>query len=387
MGSVMGQSDINGPEFVRDIAQSSQCHELGMGSWFALVVAVLFSIAWGVIAAFAADSAPQVRPAAATSTASFKPARLIYRQAEGEPFLKPTGVFVDRNSGEIVVADSGANLVTVLSPEGFPVLSFGFNGEVPLPTQVVADKRGRILVLAGVPRKLKVFSYRGEPLGDFGFPGFAGAAKAIPTALTADGAGNLYIADSTSGRILVYDPEGRLALSFGGRTDGPGGFSNVTAITVDKVGKIYIADAQHKPSIQVFDAQGNYLRGWGEHSGGPQNFSLPSGIGLDSAGRVLVLDTIRQSILVFTTEGNFLFRFGGLGTGPGALAYPTGLDVDTAGRLYITESLNQRLQVFELAEAGAATRAPVRPAPATPSRAREEMRQGLGDVLKDIQKK
>ncbi|HSB80847.1 MAG TPA: NHL repeat-containing protein [Candidatus Methylomirabilis sp.] len=319
-------------------------------------------------------------------TTTFKPVRLVYHQAEGETFRKPTGVFVDRVTGDVVVTDSGKDLVTVLSPEGVPLFAVGYNREVPQPSQAVVDGRGRLLVLAGVPRKVKGFTYRGEPLGDFNYPGLAEAAQVVPTAMTVDEAGNLYIADGTSGRILVYSPEDRLLRTIGKRGQEPGTFSSVTAITVDQAGTVYVADAQHKPAIQVFDAQGIYVRGWGEHSGGPQNVSLPSGIAVDSAGRILVVDTIRQSILVFTREGGYLFRFGGLGTWPGALAFPTGLDVDPAGRLYVTESLNARLQVFELNDAGSAPKGRALPTPEAPSPVREEIRRGMGEFLKGIQK-
>ncbi len=372
-------------------------YAVGSWSWLAFALAFLFSMAWGVLAAFVAeaqtgfgDRVPivlQGREApAGPALATFKPVQLVYRQTEGEAFKKPAGVFVDRATGEVVVVDSGNNLVTVMSPDGVPLYSFGYNGEVPMPIQAVVDKRGRFLVLAGVPQKVKGFDYRGELLGDFTFPGYEGAARALPTALTVDQAGNLYIADSTSGRILVYDPEDRLVTSFGKRGDGPGAFNSVTGIAVDQSGTIYVADAQHKPTIQVFSLQGDYLRGWGEHSGGPQNFSLPGAIAVDAAGRILVVDTIRQTISVFTPEGNFLFRFGGLGTAPGAFAYPAGLDVDSRGRLYVSESVNARLQVFEVAEVTVPGRAQARPAPEAPPRVREEIRRGLGEVLKEIQK-
>ncbi len=317
---------------------------------------------------------------------TFKPIRLVYQQTEGEPFKKPAGVFVDSETGEILVADSGNNLVTLLNRDGVPVFTLGYNGEIPQPAKAVVDRQQRILVLAGTPRKVKVFSYRGEPLGDFGFPGFDGAAQVAPTALTVDRKGNLYIADITSGQILVYDPEERLVLAFGKRGEGPGTFKSVMAITVDSAGTIYVADAQQKPAIQVFDAQGKYLRGWGEHSGGPQNVSLPAGIAVAASGEVLVLDTIRQSIVVFTPEGQYLVRFGGLGVGPGALAYPMDVAVDGSGRLYITEALNTRLQVFEPASGSPAPRAPTRAAPNMPKPERQDLQQSLGDVLKGIQK-
>lgn len=385
-----GHPDHGAPHLLR---LSTHPQGMSLRAWFVFVLAFLFSIVWGVLAAFAGESAPSPavvrggrRPQASPLFTQFRPTRLVYRQSEGKTWKKLGGLHVDRETGEIVVADTGNNLVTLLSPEGVPLLSFGYNGEVPQPTHAVVDKRGRFLVLAGVPRKVKGFDYHGELLGDFNFPGFDGAAKALPTAITVDAAGNLYIADSTSGRILVYDPDDRLVLSFGNRGDGPGTFRSVTAIVVDDSGTIYVADAQHKPAIQVFNAQGEYLRGWGEHSAGPQNFSLPSAIALDSMGRVLVVDTIRQTVSVFTPEGNYLFRFGGLGTGPGALGYPAGLAVDPAGRLYVSEYVNARVQVFELADARSPGRAPARRESSAPSRVREELRRGLGEVQKDIQK-
>lgn len=398
-------------EPLRDLAQSRKSRSVSFGEWFVFLLAFLFAMAWGVLAAFAVEGQPQPsapsqspraatsqaspggavpprsRPSAGPALASFKPALLVYRQAEGEGFKKPGGVFVDRETGEVLVVDSGSNLVSVLSRDGIPLYSFGYNGEVRQPSQAVTDKRGRILVLAGVPRKVKVFNYRGEPLADFDFPGFEGAARVLPTALTVDRAGNLYVADSTSGKILVYDLDDRLVMSFGGRGEGPGTFSSVTAMTVDQAGTIYVADAQHRPAIQVFDAKASYVRGWGEHSAGPMNFSLPSGIAVDALGRVLVADTIRQTIAVFTSEGSYLFRFGGLGAFPGDLAYPSSIAVDGMGRLYVTEAVNARLQVFELTEGAATPRAAAQPAPAVPSRAREELRRGLGEVLKDIQGK
>ena len=393
---------------VRGFAQGCGARRLSFGEWFIFLVAFLISMAWGVLAALAAETVtkPDIaaapsgqattqqlpafparpRPPADPQFTSFRPTLLVYRQAEGEGFKKPAGVFVDRETGEVLVVDSGNNLVNVFSRDGIPLFSIGYNGEIPQPTQAVTDKQGRIFVLAGSPRKVKVFNYRGEPLGDLSLTGFAGAAQVMPTALTVDRDGSLYIADSASGKILVYDLDGRLVLSFGGRGDGVGSFNSITAMTVDQAGTVYVADALHKPAIQIFDAKGTYVRGWGEHSGGPTNFSLPIGIAVDPLGRVLVADTIRQTISVFSSQGNFLFRFGGLGAFAGALAYPSGIDVDKGGRLYVAEAVNARIQVFEPTTGVGASKAPGLPASGPPPRVRDEIRQGLGEALKEIQK-
>jgi hypothetical protein len=63
----------------------------------------------------------------------------------------------------------------------------------------MVDRGGRIYVIdREVTNGVKVFSYRGEFLGFFTFPGFEGAEKVIPVSVTVDKKGNFYFLDSTS---------------------------------------------------------------------------------------------------------------------------------------------------------------------------------------------
>jgi DNA-binding beta-propeller fold protein YncE len=282
---------------------------------------------------------------------------------------------VDRVRGEVYVADTMNDLVGVYDRDGLPLFAFGYNGEFKEPLKAVTDPQGRIYVLAGIGRKIKVFNCWGEYLQDFPF--VAIAEEAVPTALTVDEQGNLYIADATSGQILVYDPAYRLKLQFGARGHGNGHFVSVQAIAVDAEGDIYVADARSVP-LQVFSPRGKFLRGWGKHAAGPENFSFPSGVAIDRDGRVIVVDTIRQAILVFTKEGRFLGRYGGLGSQPGAVTYPTDVAADSDGRIYVVERLGSRLQIMEQ-RLGAVERVPEKQKRdrRIPERVREELWQSI----------
>ena len=323
--------------------------------------------------------APPVENGATLASVHLQPVRLVYRQIEGTYLKGPRGVFVDQVRGEVYVADTMNDLVAVYSREGLPLFAFGYNGEFREPVKAVVDGRGRIYVLAGIGRTLKVFSYRGEYLHDFPFPGVE--AKPAPIALSADVEGNIYVADSTSGQILVYDRDQRLKLRFGNERAGDGRFQAVQAITVDRKGHIYVADAQAMP-LQVFSPDGRFIRGWGEHSGGPQNFSLPSGIAVDAAGRVIVVDAIRQVVSMFTPDGVFLSRYGGLGFAPGAMAFPADVASDGARRLYVVERVGSRLQIFDEQAGSPRGQSGARQ---VPERAREEIRRSLGDLLRSPQ--
>lgn len=347
----------------------------------AAAVLVLASLTLGagptsLVAAVDSPATPPSGNAAALAPVQLRPVRLVYRQVEGTYLKAPRGVFVDQVRGEVYVADTMNDLVAVYDREGLPLFAFGYNGEFKEPMKAVVDGRGRIYVLAGIGRKLKVFSYRGEYLHDFPFPGVE--AKPVPTTLSADVEGNVYIADSTSGQILVYDADQRLKLRFGNERAADGRFQAVQAITVDRKGQIYVADAQAL-ALQVFSRDGRFLRGWGEHAGGPQNFSLPSGIAVDSAGRVIVVDAIRQVVSLFTPEGVFLARYGGLGFAPGAMAFPADVASDGERRFYVVERVGSRLQIFD-EEAMSSRRVPAR-ARQVPERTREEIRRSLGDFL------
>lgn len=269
---------------------------------------------------------------------------IVYRQEEGTYLKAPRGVFVDRSTGEVYVADTKNDLIAVYDRDGLHLFSFGYNGEFKEPLKAVTDLQGRIYVLVGIPRKIKIFNYRGDYLQDFPFKGLE--EEVVPTALAVDGEGEIYIADAGSGQILVYDSEYRLIMSIGAKGNGDGHFRSVQGIAVDPQGNIYVADARSRP-VQVFGSEGEFLRGWGEHATGPQNFSLPSGLALDSEGRVMVVDTLRHAIVVFTKEGRFLGRHGGKGMGPGAVTYPSDIATGPDGRVYVVERVGSRLQIMK----------------------------------------
>jgi DNA-binding beta-propeller fold protein YncE len=330
----------------------------------------------------AADPPQTTAPTpSAIGSITLQPVRVVYQQIEGTFLKGPRGVWVDNVRNEIYVADTANDLVAVYDAAGLPLFAFGYNQELKEPTKAILDANGRILVLNGIPRTVKVFNYRGEYLNDF--PLVRKDSKDAPTAIATDKSGNIYVAISgeSGGQVQVYGSNYQLLNEFGKKADGSSYVKSVHAITTDRGdGDIYLADATATPSIQVYSPNGKFLRGWGAHDAGPQNFSLPSGLAIDGDGRVIVVDSIRQAMMIFTKEGKFLGREGGLGDQPGAFMYPTDIDSNGNKNIYIVDRLGNRLQVLEERLVAAAKEDPN--AARLTEALREQMRRQFNDFTR-----
>lgn len=256
-------------------------------------------------------------------------------------FQSPMGIGFDPHTNEVWVADSRNDLVGAFTPEGVPLFAFG-SDDLHGPSKVAVDSKGRVHVLDNDRSRIKVFSYRGEPLPDAVLAGVSG--KVSFGAIAFDAEGNLYAGENESCQVRVFGADGKARARFGECGIDPGQFQAITGIAVTK-DAVFVTDAQ-AVSVQVFDRRGNFVRGWGKHDMGIQNFSLPQSVAVDSLGRVIVIDTLRHEIKFFDREGNFLNRFGGLGWRLGQVAYPTGIAIDSSDRLYVVEKGNSRVQVF-----------------------------------------
>jgi DNA-binding beta-propeller fold protein YncE len=253
----------------------------------------------------------------------------------------PMGVAFDAKANEVWVADTQNSLLGAFTPDGVPLFAFG-SDDMLEPVRVATDANGRLYVLDHDRTAVKVYSYKGDPLGKLALPGLG--EKPIIGTIAMDAEGNLYVGENESCQVLVYGPDFKPRQRFGSCGVEEGQFQSITGIAVD-ANRIVVTDAQGI-SVQVFDKHGDFVRGWGRHDMGRENFSLPSSVALLSDGRVVVIDTLRHEIKFFDAEGQFLDRFGGIGWRLGQIAFPVGVAVDPAGRLYVLEKGNQRVQAF-----------------------------------------
>ena len=256
----------------------------------------------------------------------------------------PRGVTINQR-GEVVVAKWGGHRVSVFSPCGEKLWSFGTrssrSGQVWYPHDVAVDGEGNILVVDSENNHIQKFSSEGQFVTSVG----TGLQFSYPSGIAFGASNNkVYVTDAYNDRIQVLNSDLTFSSTFGRSGSGKGQFKDPWAIACDSTGKVYVADYSNH-HIQVFTAEGEFLHLFGRCGRGRGELDCPVGVAIDTSGMVYVSEGGNHRVSVFTSEGQFVTSFGRKGNGPGEFNRPYGLAVDNSGVVYVCDSDN-RVQVF-----------------------------------------
>jgi hypothetical protein len=229
-------------------------------------------------------------------------------------FLFPSGVAVDKNTGNIYVADSGNHVIRKITPAGM------------------------VSTLAGG--------------GQSGADGTGTAAGfTFPMGITVDSWGNIYVADTGDNTIRWVLPTGVVTTLAGGNgNNAPGSrngtgtdalFNAPTGLATDSVGNIYVADFGNNtirmitpaPTAEVTTLAGSPgVKGSFDGIGGDGLFNGPFGVAIDNAGNLYVSDTGNDTIREIDPSGYVTTLVGQAGIAgfaagplPGLLNSPQGV--------------------------------------------------------------
>ncbi len=235
--------------------------------------------------------------------ATWKPGSLNY----------PTGVSVDRETGEVYVADFYNNTIEVFDGNGKYLRNFpdpnkvtgkggsGINGHGIAVTDV-AVKDGRVYATDAF--QVFVFDRSGTLLRQYGKPGAAAGDLDRPNGITAIANGGVIVADSNHSRLTAYDEFG-------------------------------------KP-VQTI---GEQVRGLSAPTTNP--FVLPRGLATLEDGSVIVADPLSMQLIKIGLKGDVAAKYGERGTYPAQFNFPN--DVDANGKLLlVADRGNDRVQVVKM---------------------------------------
>ena len=263
--------------------------------------------------------------------------------------IRPWGVAVNQR-GEVVISEEDKHCISIFSPSGEKLLTFGTcgsgQGQFCVPRGVAVDGEGNILVADSSNHRIQKFTADGQFLSAVGTRGEGPLQFCFPSYIAYNPTNNkVYVADSFNHRVQVLNSDLDFSSSFGKNGNGKGQFDVVRGIACNSTGKVYVADT-HNYRIQVFTAKGQFCTMFGKYGKGLGELYYPSGIAIDRDDIVYVSEYNNHRISVFTSKGQFVRLFGRYGSEPGEFDYPRGVAVDSSGVVYVCDRSNNRVQVF-----------------------------------------
>jgi len=176
--------------------------------------------------------------------------------AKGEGlFKRPTGLAIDRASGEIYVTETLRHKVVVVDRQGDVIREWGKRGEGP---------------------------------GEFNYP--------VSVAVHAE---RVFVLDSMNFRVQVFTRQGRFVTAFGKLANEPGGFFRPKSLAFDvRTGLLFVVDAMFEV-VQAFTPEGKLVFAFGTPGEAPGQFRLPSGVLALDDGSLLVADPYNGRVQVF----------------------------------------------------------------------------------------
>ena len=260
---------------------------------------------------------------------------------------KPWGMAFNHR-GEILVVERYGHCISIFSPTGEKLRSFGSEGSGPGqfngPRGIAVDDDDNILVTDG--DNVQKYSSKHKHLTNVGSKGSNSLEFHIPVSVAVSPTTKkIVVMDCLNHRAQILNPNLTYNSSIGSKGSGNGQLNKPYNAAFDSAGNMYVTDALNN-RIQVFTPEGNYLRQFGKSGKGNGELNYPIGIYIDSDDTVYVVDHGNHRVSVFTCEGRFLTSFGSYGRGPGQFNSPRGIIMDKSGTIIVSDSDNNRLQMF-----------------------------------------
>ena len=214
------------------------------------------------------------------------------------------------------------------------------------PWGIALNKSGEVVVTSPAWNCISVFSPSGDKLRSFGTEGSSQGQFMNPRGVAVDGEGNILVADSYNHRIQKFTAEGQFLTAVGTKGSGSRQFNEVWNIAINTSNnKVHVVDkSNHR--IQVLNSDLSFSNTFGKCGSSKGEFSYPWAIACDSTGNVYVADSMNHLIQVFTSKGKFLRMFRSHGEGDGELNYPIGIALDVQDKVYVSEKNNPSISVF-----------------------------------------
>ena len=261
---------------------------------------------------------------------------------------QPIGTAIN-SKGQVVVVEYGGSCISILTPEGERIRSFGTagsgNGQFLNPYGVAVDKEDNIYVVDNGNHRVQKFTSEGNFVAAVGSRGSNHLQFSNPVGICFNKANNnLYVCDNCNHRIQVLSTDLTFKSSFGTQGNGNGQLQHPYNAALDDANNLYVTENRgHR--VQVFTAEGRFLRAF-TNKANAEKLNSPWSIAIDSSNTVYVSENGPHSVSVFTSQGDYITSFGKQGAEEGQFSSIYGLTVDRNDSIIVSEVGNGRLQIF-----------------------------------------
>ena len=259
---------------------------------------------------------------------------------------EPWGVVISQR-GEVVVTERDRRCVSVFSPSGGKLQSFGTQGsgqgQFNEPCGIAVDGEGNILVADKNNQRIQMLTAEGKFLAAVGTKGNGPLQFNKPIGIAFNAVNSkVYVTEWENCRCHILNSDLTFSSTFGKQGSDEGQFHHPVGIACDSTGKVYVADSWND-RIQVFTSEGKFLKSfWGR--GGLHE---PRCIAVDASDMVYVSELGNHCISVFSSKcHHYVTSFGRKGNGPGEFVFPTGVAVDNSGVVYVCDRSKNLLELF-----------------------------------------
>ncbi len=221
-------------------------------------------------------------------------------------FREPTGIAVDRRTGQVYVVDRERDCVQVFTPGGRFIRAWGTrgtnSGQFDDPEEIAVAPDGTVWVADAGNGRIERFTSTGAWRGRIALPGVTVGGMAVAPN------GSLAICDLETRTVGIYAVDGRLVDRFG--PEGTGGdperYSQPKAIVTDGKRGLYVVDASLSTLQKVSGTDGRLV--WGTEPG--RYFSAATAVTIGRGDTVYAASYHDGGVKIFTKDGRYLGSFG-----------------------------------------------------------------------------
>ena len=265
--------------------------------------------------------------------------------------LDTPGGTTTNSKGQVLVAEQKGNCISVLTPEGEKIHTFGTKGsgegQLIYPRGIAVDRDDNIYVVDNMNHRIQKFTSERMFVAAVGNRGSNHLQFYNPVGICFNQRNNnLYVCDQNNHRIQVLSTDLTFVRCFGSKGSGNGQFQNPMYATFDDANNLYVTDYNNQ-RVQVFTADGQFLRAFTNKAIGEQ-LQHPFAIAIDRSNTVYVSEDGRNCVSVFTLKGDYITSFGTEGAQEGQFNYVKGVSVDQNDSIIVSDRDNGRLQIFKV---------------------------------------